>query len=72
MRRFFSFTLLEPLLKQDCDLILSIKGKKITPKENSNFFNIFTPKTDPIKLIHRDMQNFSNSIILALETKKNP
>ena len=67
MRRLFSFTFLEPHLKKDCELILSIKGKRFTPEENLNFFEIFTPKTDPIELVRQDMQNFSNSIIRALE-----
>ena len=63
MRRFFSFTLLEPHLHKDCELILSLKNQRFDPLSNKSLFSsTFPQKLDPFDLLKKDMQNFTKNI----------
>lgn len=63
MRRCFTFTLLEPLLQADCELILTLKNQKFDSQSNKLLFaSGFPQKIDPFELLKKDMQNFTKNI----------
>lgn len=63
MRRFFTFTLLEPHLHKDCELILSLKNQRFDPTSNKSLFSsTFSQKIDPFDLLKKDMQDFTKNI----------
>lgn len=67
MRRCFTFTLLEPLLQSDCELILSLKSQQFDRESNKALFSsVFPQKIDPFEILKKDMQNFTKNIELAV------
>ena len=59
-------------LLEDCNLLLSLKGKTFTAEENKNFFETnFNSKIDPFDLIKQDMQDFNKNIQNYLDSGYN-
>ena len=69
MRRLFSILNHQQILKKDCEMILSLKGKIIRPEENLESFQYFKQKIDLVGLIKEDLDCFILGINQALDDK---